>query len=1559
MRITTLLLCFDAAAPRLCLAIVFLAALAQGLEAQFTPQEWINAGRNNLRQQTNVNLELARQSFANAVQREANNGEAIVLEVGTTIALELLRPEFKQELARLGVHIENDSLYGAVFSWPQDEAGNYVPPNGASSDHSRDYANTRLGEVDRLLGLLQRINDPGFLIHLSAQETGTTATRVDYMDVVVLRIILHLAKASLTLANSYNLSGEYSLIYEIVREDKLNPQEVLRRLPELLKFSGLNQRLQARDQLKLANADFQTAVAFYLEQRPHDQSIDYLFDFSNPQEAMDSAAVTQFMAGALDGPQPTPEGLNFNGIDLTAQTLDLAPLFTGADPMRDFLPTRFDRGLFRRDSWPDATLGGVFGEPDTNLLNQLGAGALLVQGAIYRPYEISVLAGSDAPPPWEWPRAAYRPFSDLRGIAVDGRGDIYLADAGFNVIRKLSSNGVMTTIAGVEWTSWEEREQLRGNERIGSGWHSDTSTAVLDAPSAVAVDAVGNVYFSSGRRILKVSANGILSVLAGSPGSWGEAGPFDGVGGNAKFASITSMAADSEGNVYVVDNGTAVRKVTPDGVVTTLAGSVGWGWFGGQYQDGPKDVARFGWIEGSIAVDSQGSVYVADAGNNTIRKIESNGMTSTVLGSPRVSMHYDGARSEARLMWPRGVAIDSEENLFFLDDGTVRQLTRDGLVVTLAGKPGARDSERPGVGENARFSNRWPFQPNWITATPWGGIYVANYRTIHQCIAMEPRGGGGGGSASNDHEGMVGGPPWPTPPDASPRTGSGEVVSLSLPRASIELDGLGGSLPLLGTYSESLSSISVSFVHEQSGTTVWANQSFEHPTAPKNFIGSRPLSLSFELGPNTPSGVWRISSFSWSSPDGSGGYYSGEEIPPDWAALTFTVTNWQPIDSVAPVPVSLEVLPFGINPAFNGWDAASQPRVRLSVDDASKLSYANVTLVNSAGYESNWQTATAYFDSWALVAVDGDLRTYEANLRLPPDATAGGWILQNIFLSDASGNNAWFSREVMPNQLAGTIFTTGDNYAAYVQPADSGLPSVSQVEIVPQSVDVGAGRQSVVIRVHASDDVSGVNGLNVTLATQSDSFSYSGLNAHSFQLVSGSSLEGIFESALLVLPTSSNGEYRVSDINVQDRAGNSRAYSQYTDGSWSFPLTEEMQKTLTVTGGNQVTPPSVITSISASPANISTLASGAEVSWRFTIRGQEPQMHSWSPHGAIGIHSPSGTQYLWSDYGAAHLIEMSGDLRTYEVVFRLPQYSEHGTWALDYIEVKGVDYYTPSSYILVANISAAGLTPPTFAVEGVHLSWQQELVSLQPPKQAVEVVFSDLNFVFDGSEKFADAFVRGPLLLNFISPEGSANNTFIESDWADLRLVFTYNGLTTAPIDEGVYRVVAYVDDAQYSGSASSWMAIVGEDYLKWARALYGTDHEGMLPPEAQPLFDADSDGVPNITEFYLGSDPLDAGSKLSANIAQEEDGILRLTIHPIASAGAYFIQYADSLTGGVWSEPELLDVVSGAGSVRLQIDSGAPRGFFRIIYAPPGGAELSGFSGGSPGPPPSPVPSP
>jgi sugar lactone lactonase YvrE len=217
------------------------------------------------------------------------------------------------------------------------------------------------------------------------------------------------------------------------------------------------------------------------------------------------------------------------------------------------------------------------------------------------------------------------------------------------------------------------------------------TAARFNNPAGVAVDSAGNVYVADtfNAAIRKVTPQGVVTTLAGMPGSFGSA---DGSGSTARFNYPDKLAVDSAGNVFVVDSGNAtLRKVTPDGAVATLAGKAGS--FGSV--NGTGSVARFSYLEG-VAVDNAGTVYVVDSDNCTIRKVAPIGtdwIVTTIAGLSGSVGSRDGTNSFARFNYPQGIAIDQGGNLYVgdTDNYTVRKLTPQGtnwVVTTIAGKAG-------------------------------------------------------------------------------------------------------------------------------------------------------------------------------------------------------------------------------------------------------------------------------------------------------------------------------------------------------------------------------------------------------------------------------------------------------------------------------------------------------------------------------------------------------------------------------------------------------------------------------------------------------------------------------------------------------------------------------------------------------------------------------------------------------------------------------------------------------------------------------------------------------
>jgi hypothetical protein len=176
---------------------------------------------------------------------------------------------------------------------------------------------------------------------------------------------------------------------------------------------------------------------------------------------------------------------------------------------------------------------------------------------------------------------------------------------------------------------------------------------------------------------------GVVTTLAGVADPSGSA---DGTGVAARFDTPAGVAADSAGNIYVADLGNdTIRKITVDGVVTTFASTAG----RRGSADGMGAAARFN-TPTSVAVDSAGNVHVADQSNHTVRKITAGGVVTTLAGTARMSGSADGTGAAARFSGPGGVAVDSTGNVYVADtfNGTIRKVTPTGVATTVAGAAG-------------------------------------------------------------------------------------------------------------------------------------------------------------------------------------------------------------------------------------------------------------------------------------------------------------------------------------------------------------------------------------------------------------------------------------------------------------------------------------------------------------------------------------------------------------------------------------------------------------------------------------------------------------------------------------------------------------------------------------------------------------------------------------------------------------------------------------------------------------------------------------------------------
>jgi sugar lactone lactonase YvrE len=295
-------------------------------------------------------------------------------------------------------------------------------------------------------------------------------------------------------------------------------------------------------------------------------------------------------------------------------------------------------------------------------------------------------------------------FTNPLGVAVNSAGNAYVADKNNYTIRKVTPGGVVTTLAG-----------LAGSPGIADG---TGSTARFHQPSGVAVDSAGNIYVADtlNDTIRKVTPGGVVTTLAGMPGSQGST---NGTGSAARFYWPQGVAVDDAGNVFVSDGGNnTIRKVTPGGVVTTLAGLAGTQ----GSADGTGSAARFSHPVG-VAVDSAGSVYVADESNDTIRKVTPGGMVTTLAGLAGSLGSADGTGSAAQFWDPVGVAVDSGGNVYVTDsaNNTIRKVMPGGVVTTLAGCASCSSGNADGAGSDARF-----FHPYGVAVDSAANLYVAD-----------------------------------------------------------------------------------------------------------------------------------------------------------------------------------------------------------------------------------------------------------------------------------------------------------------------------------------------------------------------------------------------------------------------------------------------------------------------------------------------------------------------------------------------------------------------------------------------------------------------------------------------------------------------------------------------------------------------------------------------------------------------------------------------------------------------------------------------------------------
>lgn len=299
-------------------------------------------------------------------------------------------------------------------------------------------------------------------------------------------------------------------------------------------------------------------------------------------------------------------------------------------------------------------------------------------------------------------------LSGFQQVQKDQNGNVIFADTFNHVVSRLNPDGTLTVVAG--------------NGLAGfSGEGGPAGSASLRFPTDVVADTAGNLYIydSLNYRIRRVAADGTISTYAGNgtPGYSGDNGPA----AQAQIQPYGKLAIDSSGNLYLTDGiDSVIRRVTPAGIISTYAGNGQTAAGPDNGNNGPANQASLGLVAGAIATDSAGNLYLAEDYTNQIRVISPDGIITTVAGSGTLG-YMDGPAASAQFDTPYGIALDAAGDVFVADtnNGVVRKITPSGVVSTVAGTPvfGFSGDGGPALMATFRF-------PEGVTVGSNGYLYI-------------------------------------------------------------------------------------------------------------------------------------------------------------------------------------------------------------------------------------------------------------------------------------------------------------------------------------------------------------------------------------------------------------------------------------------------------------------------------------------------------------------------------------------------------------------------------------------------------------------------------------------------------------------------------------------------------------------------------------------------------------------------------------------------------------------------------------------------------------------
>lgn len=416
-----------------------------------------------------------------------------------------------------------------------------------------------------------------------------------------------------------------------------------------------------------------------------------------------------FTSCSKKGSNPTPSNntpaLAITSLNINHGPYNTAVIITGvsfnSDPTNDLVFFNGKAATVTAATSTSLTVTVPVGAGTGNVT--VNVGGKTVSGPMFT-YEltavVSTLAGSGAIGSTNGVATAAS-FDSPEGITMDASGNLYVADFNNNIIRKITSSGVVTTVAG------------SGSQGSVDGIGTSAS---FNGPTGLAVDGSGNLYVADNFNSLirKISPAGVVTTLAGN----GSLGAVDGTGVAASFFGPSALVVDASGNLYVTDSGNnLIRKVTQTGVVSTFAGSGTSGSING------VGIGASFFDPYALTIDIAGNLYVTDENNHLIRKITPTGTVTTFAGNG-LSGFTDGMGTSASFTDPVGVVVDGEGNLYVADGlgSRIRKITSTGVVSTIAGN-GIRGSVN-GPGATSEFT-----YPRGVAVDNAGSLYISDQAT--------------------------------------------------------------------------------------------------------------------------------------------------------------------------------------------------------------------------------------------------------------------------------------------------------------------------------------------------------------------------------------------------------------------------------------------------------------------------------------------------------------------------------------------------------------------------------------------------------------------------------------------------------------------------------------------------------------------------------------------------------------------------------------------------------------------------------------------------------------